>query len=436
MLSCSLKKAYFLSILSVFLYTNAFSSIDSLKKKHKTNLFSKDYWTEINWKQKNITKDSTKKTKAWIRTAILFDEWNFAAFVWNPQTVIPFYFNGRPALDYVINKNVRLKVQRVTQSHVQIRIKKQNLWILRDLLRIDQNDWGYIVSKHKTPLRTKPSSQSKITGYLSAGLKLTPIRFQNEFVQVEWKQKPHFIPFSYVISRLNFAEKIKVNADWKDILFVMDHWIKTTDHQFISIDQIEGIQGGRSLAYNMASKAYIRSQPHVQGDVLQIVEQLTPLSIIPQKRDSVPISQRVITTDQLFNRKVFDVASTKGLMLASANGIFKSSDGILWEKLALFENKNFPLAISPSGKIYIGPYRSTNDGESFHQYVRWDLIFNALKGNDIHAVSELSIKDIEFLNNNSRALRMTLQMGRDWSEKLRLTKVISYDEGLSWSPVK
>ena len=31
---------------------------------------------------------------------------------------------------------------------------------------------------------------------------------------------------------------------------------------------------------------------------------------------------------------------------------------------------------------------------------------------------------------------MTLQMGRDWSKKLRLTKVISYDEGLSWSAVK
>ena len=414
-------------ILLVFLHMKAFPSIDSLKQNH---------WTEVKWKQKDVAKGLTKKTRAWVQTATLFDEWNFAAFVWNPQIVIPFYLDGRPALDHIINKNTRLKVQKVTQSHVQVRIRRQNLWILKNLLRIDQNDWGYIVSKHKTPLRAEPSHQSKITGYLSAGLRLTPIGFQKEFVQIEWKQKQHFIPFSYVISRLNFAEKIKISKDWKDILFIMDHWVKTTDHQFISIDQVEGIQGGRPLVYNMASKAYIRNQPHAQSDMLQIVEQLTPLSIIPQKQVSIPIPQRVITTDQLFNRKVFDVASKEKLMLASANGIFRSYDGILWEKFVFFENKNFPLAISPSGKIYIGPYRSANDGKSFHQYIRWDLIFDALKVNGIRAVSELSIKDIEFLNNNSRILRMTLQMGRDWSKQLRLTKVISYDEGLSWSPVR
>ena len=430
-------KSIYLIILAAFLYnTNALSSIDSSEKYSKINFFPKNHWAEINWKQKNIKKNTVKKTKAWIRSSVLFDEWNFAAFVFTTQTVIPFYTDGRPALNHVINKNTRLKIQKVTQNHIQVRIKRKNLWILKDLLRIDQSDWGYIVSKHKTPLRRGPSDQSKITGYLSAGVKLTPMRFQKEFIQIEWKQKPHFIPFSYVISRLNFAEKIKTSTDWKDILFVMNHWIKTTDNQFISIDQIEAIQGGRPLVYNIASKAHIRSSPHAQSDVLQIVAQLTPLSIIPQKRTSLPIPQRVITTDQLFNRKIFDVASKKGLMLASANGIFRSFDGILWEKFIFFENKNFPLAISPSGKIYIGPYKSIDNGKSFHQYIRWDLIFNALKSNGIRAVSELSIKDIEFLNNNNHTLRMTLQMGRDWSKKLRLTKVISYDEGLSWSAVK
>ena len=426
------KSIYFLIILPAFLYTNAISSIDSLKKSSKISLFSKNHWTEVNWREKN----STKTKKAWIRTSFLFDEWNFAKFVSSSQTIVPFYSDGRPALDYIINKNIRLKVQKVTQNHVQVRFKKQNLWVVKDLLKIDQNDWGYIISKHKTPLRKKPSRKSRVTGHLSAGLRLTPMSFQNGFVQVEWKQKPHFIPFSYLTSRLNFAKKIKTNADWKDILFIMDHWIKTTDHQFISVDQVKSIQGGRPLAYNMASKAHIRDESHTQSVVLQTIDWLTPLSIVPQKQAAIPIPQRVITTDQLFNRKVFDVASTQGLMLASANGIFRSYDGISWEKFNFFENKNFPLAISPSGKIYVGPYRSIDDGQSFRQYIRWDLVFTALKVNGIHAVSELSIQNIEFSNNSSHVLKMTLQMGRDWSKKLRLTKVISYDEGLSWSAIK
>ena len=432
-----LKKMHFLFILlcsfhigtSVFLKSYAFSSID----------FSRDplenHWTEINWRKKELKKGLIK-TKAWIRTSALFDEWNFATSVLSSQTVIPFYSDGRAALNYVISKNTLLKVQKVTTSHIQTRIKRQNLWISKDLLKINPYQWGYLVSKHKTPLREKPSGKSKIIGYLPAGLRLTPLSFQKEFVQIEWKQKQHFIPFSYVISRLNFAKKVQVNTSWKDVLFVMGHWIKTTDHQFISIDQVKGMQGGKSLAYNMASKVSIRDKPQTQAAVLQIIDQLTPLSITKQKPVALPIPQKVITTDQLFKRKIFDVASTKRLMLASANGIFRSSDGISWEKLIFFENKDFPLAISPSGKLYIGPYRSIDNGKTFHQYIRWDLIFNALKSNGIHAVSELSIKDIEFPNNSSQTLKMTLQMGRDWSKKVRLTKVISYDEGKSWSSTK
>ena len=425
-------KSIYLIILSTFLYTNAFSAIGSSKIYSQKSPVLKNDWTEINWKKKG----ATKAEKAWIRTSVLFDEWNFAAFVLTTQTVIPFYSDGRAALDYIINKNTRLKVQKVISGHVQVRVKGQNLWILKDLLEVDPNDWGYVVSKHRTPLRKKPLNESKATGYLSSGLRLTPIRFQKEFIEIEWRKQPYFIPFSYVISRLNFAKKIKLNTGWKDILFVMDHWIKTTDDQFVSIEQIQGIQGGRSLAYNMASKAYIRSDSHIQSNVLQTISPLTALSVISQSRNSVSVPRRVISTDQLFSRKIFDVASAKGLMLASANGIFRSHDGISWERLSFFENKNFPLAISPSGKIYVGPYRSINDGKSFDQYIRWDLVFDALQADGIRAVSELSIKDIEFLNNSSRILRMTLQMGRDWSKKVRSTKVISYDEGISWSAMK
>ena len=420
------KSIYFI-VLSAFLYTNAFSAIDPLNSQIKPNL-----WTEVNWKREG----SKKAEKAWIRTSVLFDEWNFTAFVLTTQTVIPFYPDGRAALDYVINKNTRLKVQKVTSSHVQVRVRRQNLWILKGLLEIDPNDWGYVVSKHKTPLRKKPLNELKVTGYLSSGLRLTPIRFQKEFIEIEWRKQPHFIPFSYVVSRLNFAKRIKLNTGWKDILFVIDHWIKTTGDQFVPIEQIQGIQGGRSLAYNMASKAYIRSDSHIQSSILQAIDPLTPLSVVSRGRQSVSVPQKVITTDQLFSRKIFDVASAKGLMLASANGVFRSHDGISWEKFPFFGDKNFPLAVSPSGKIYVGPYRSINDGKSFDQYIRWDLVFNALQANGIRAVSELSIKDIEFLNNSSYTLRMTLQMGRDWSKKVRLTKVISYDEGVSWSAIK
>lgn len=437
-----IKIYFFIILFFLFSQTAAFSSIKTSSPMRslisaQSALFladnPKSHWALVK-KARGTVKDSTEKSKAWINRSVLFDEWNFAKYVWNPHTVIAFYPNGKPALDHIIKKNTRLTIQKVTPTHIQVQIKKQKLWILRDLLKIDPSHLGDLVSKHKTPLREKPYDKSQITGYIKAGIRLTPISFQKNFVQIKWNKKNYFIPFHHTISRLNFAKKVKVGQDWKDILFSMGHFIKTTDGQFVSIDQVQGLQGRKSLAYNMASKAYIRDRP--QGQVIQVIHQFTPLFIVNQKQIPHQRSQRTITTDQLFERKVFDVASARHLMLASANGIFKSFDGSLWERLTFFENKNFPLAISPSGKLYIGPYRSTDHGKTFHHYIRWDLVFNALKANDIHAVSELRIKDIEFLNNNDKMLQMTLHIGRDWSEKIKLSKVISYNEGLSWRPTK
>ena len=171
----------------------------------------------------------------------------------------------------------------------------------------------------------------------------------------------------------------------------------------------------------------------MKGQIIQTLSPFTPLLLIAKDHLQLHTKpQTVMTTHQLFDRKLFDVASTKGLMLASAKGIFKSYNGNLWQRLAFFEDKDFPLAISPEGKIYIGPYRSTDLGKTFQQYIRWDFVFDVLKSNGIHAVSELRIKDIEFLNHNAKKLRLTLNIGRDGSQKMKLAKIISYDEGMTW----
>lgn len=372
--------------------------------------------------------------QGWVRGSALFEEWHFAEYAWNPQKVIPFDNKGNPALNSIVNKNTRLQIKKVTATQVQL--TRSNLWVLRHLLRVFPYHWGYLVSQRKVPLRKEPSDTAEIMGFLSGGLRLTPIQFQGSYVQIEWKDRLYFIPFHNLLSRLNFAKKIKVGSDWKDVLFVMGAWVKTTDGQFVGLNQIEGMVGRSHLAYVMASQTAIRSQPQLQGSVLQVVQQFTPLAVLENKQLSHFISKRVITTDQLFARKIFDMASQERVMWASANGIFRSFDGNLWEKLLPFKEQDFPLVISPSGKLYVGPYRSLDDGRSFQQYIRWDLVFNALKGNGIHSVSELRMKDLEFLNQSDRTLKMTLHIGRDWKKKVKLAQVISYDEGASWHPIK
>ena len=285
--------------------------------------------SEVHWRQ---LQGDAQRPQRWVHGSALFDEWHFSEYAWTPEKVIPFYKNGSPALQHVIKKHTRLRIQKVTPTHVQI---TDDLWILRHTLRISPYHWGYLVTQHKTPLRRQPSSKAKITGHLSAGLKLIPLQFQDGFVQIEWDGHLHFISFHNMLSRLNFAKKIKVKDKWKNIEHVMGSWVKTTDGQLVAIGDIQGLMGGRSMAYVMASKTSIRSKPHNQAPILQTVPQFTPLSLVRIKR-SVQTSERLITTDQLFERKVFDVASQTQSLWASANGIFRSFDGHFWEKLAFF----------------------------------------------------------------------------------------------------
>lgn len=428
---------FFLNLAFFIVWTVDLSALTS--SSSPKNFMVHPYWQPIILHTEQlISVNPFKKSKQtlYVRRSALFDEWNFAEYTWTRQKVIPFYSNGTPALNKVIEKNTRLRIQKVTPTHVQV--TRGNLWILRQSLMIFPNHWGHFVSKHKTPLRGRPSMDSRIKGYLSSGLKLKSLGFRNGFVQIQWKGQTFFIPFHDVLSRLNFATQIKVNDTWQDILFVMGAWVKSTDGQFVPLNLIQGIKGGRSLGYVMASRTFLRSQPHAKAQVLLTLPQFTPVMlskrVFKERLPSKSRSLRLITTDQLFERKVFDVASQNHFMWASASGIFRSFDGNSWEKVVFFKNQDFPLAIAPSGKLYVGPYKSIDRGKTFQQYIRWDLVFDALKEGGISAVSHLGIKDIEFLENNDQVLKMTVQIGRDGTQKAKLAHVISYNEGGSWHP--
>ena len=421
--------------LYIFLFDHSLSfALPSHRSSYTINshILEDNAWTQIYWEH-----PKNKPSNAWVPSRVLFDEWHFARYAIASQMIIAFYPDGSPALNYIINKKQRLKIEKVNPIYVQVEFQQQKLWILRYQLAIDFEDMGYLVSKNKIPLRQAPSHKSKVIKYLKPGLRLIPLNFQKGFAQIDWQNKPYFVPLSHVLSRLDFIKKVKINKQWKDVLFVMGHFIKTTDNQFVSISQIKGMQGNHSLAYTMALKTYIRKKPDKKGQIIQTVSQFTPLALVIKDHLKLHLksqikSQLMMRTHQLFDRKLFDVASASHIMLASAKGIFKSYDGNLWQRLVFFEDKDFPVAISPTGKIYVGPYRSTDQGKSFQQYIKWDLVFNALKTSGIHAVAQLRIKDIEFLNHNEERLRVTLNIGRDWSQKMKLATIISYDEGKSW----
>jgi hypothetical protein len=100
-------------------------------------------------------------------------------------------------------------------------------------------------------------------------------------------------------------------------------------------------------------------------------------------REDSPSPSSVLSTEGLLRRPVTSVAfhpKKDSLGIASAEGIYLSQDGIIWQKLHMFETKNYPVAINEEGHIFVGPYKSIDSGASFQPFLKWEMISGLSSG--------------------------------------------------------
>lgn len=135
-----------------------------------------------------------------------------------------------------------------------------------------------------------------------------------------------------------------------------------------------------------------------------------------------------VSTSDLLNRAIFDMVASEavpGLRFASAKGIFKSRDGREWSKIPKFEEKNYPLAVTKSGLILIGPYLSRDHGESFEQWIRWDRLVETVKTETGIPPARLRISNVTVIN--EKLFEVQLDVGRSSPVRMRTA-----DRGFKW----
>ncbi|MEK7355605.1 MAG: hypothetical protein AAB250_04105, partial [Bdellovibrionota bacterium] len=139
-----------------------------------------------------------------------------------------------------------------------------------------------------------------------------------------------------------------------------------------------------------------------------------------------------ITTADLFQRKIFDMAASKAipsLKFASADGIYRTADGDEWTKISLFGDQNYPISVASTGTVFIGPYVSEDHGETFQQWIRWDALVSVLseaQGGNPEG-KKLSIMEIKPQDSAGRRVRLKLDIGHEKS-----IQVVTDDQGMSW----
>jgi SH3-like domain-containing protein len=141
------------------------------------------------------------------------------------------------------------------------------------------------------------------------------------------------------------------------------------------------------------------------------------------------VSASFLTAD-IFSRKIFDMAASPelpNLKFVSAQGVFRTIDGITWQKLTPFKDENYPIAVARQGAIFIGPYKSLDHGESFESFLRLDRLSSALRERWKASPRSLKILAIRALDSEGQKLELSLDVGIEHP-----VRVQTDDQGGSW----
>ncbi|MDX9731721.1 MAG: SH3 domain-containing protein [Bdellovibrionales bacterium] len=138
-----------------------------------------------------------------------------------------------------------------------------------------------------------------------------------------------------------------------------------------------------------------------------------------------------LTSQDLRSRRVYDTARSRavpGLRFASAQGIFMSRDGKEWSLISKFGDKNYPLSVANNGHLFVGPYLSTDNGENFEQWIRWDRLVETLKRETGKPPAQLRLSKLKALDGEGLTLQLLMDVGHG-----KPLRILTKDRGQSWS---
>lgn len=299
-----------------------------------------------------------------------------------------------------------------------------------------------------------PASEKRACWVPTESLKpLARAQTRNAYI---FKKTPVFVlpgPHARRIGELRarrFIPVIKVQKDWVEIKYQGGSGFVRQEDAWTLEDL--GEKGARPLI----ASAPLRSAPLPYADLVTTLPDQAALEVIEakvqrwgqvriphlgdawwpiaedfddEKDPSSAVTERLLTED-LFSRKIFDMASSPAipsLKFASAQGVYKTTDGKEWVKIPLFKNENYPISIASQGSIFIGPYVSDDQGETFQTWIRWDKLVATLKARHVITPKQLQILEVRPEDATGRHLSLKLNIGLP--EPVRAT---TDDQGLTW----
>lgn len=265
------------------------------------------------------------------------------------------------------------------------------------LLQSKNEDSGYYINLIDTYLRKSSKLGSGIITTIPRLTRLEVIGIQKGWVEVKYNKQTGFADINHFVSRADFATlAFHPKHKWVTVTHRDNDFLVTSAQQKIPIKELWGMvtSAERAVIFDNSTRGIppLRSQVAI----VKPQAQLWGISRLPEHGDVWWQKSNLLLNNKLFEIKIVDEISTEQLIkrklysisfgakdsllgVASANGIYTTTDGIKWKPVAQFSDKNYPVSIHPDGAWFVGSYRSDDQGKSFDPFIRWDNLTKAIQ---------------------------------------------------------
>jgi hypothetical protein len=230
-------------------------------------------------------------------------------------------------------------------------------------------DWGYGFTRSSAEVRETSQASGKLILLLPSETRLKITANVGSWAQVSLDNSRGYVPMGQLITKIDFEGNpsacfnSSMNSEMK----------KEPAFGSAIIQRIPFLAKVKRLQTMKTHWGYARLRDH--GEVWWPMEKTKDgVPTTPPRKEQIP-------SGQLFQRQVQNMLQSPtdpNFWIASADGVYRSSDGNFWEKLQHFGADAPPIAFGPDGTLIVGTELSRNRGESFESFVRWEKALNEI----------------------------------------------------------
>lgn len=272
-------------------------------------------------------------------------------------------------------------------------------------------DLGFFITLRKTSFKLRPELNSNQIFTIKENVKFKALGFKNGFVLAQINQKLGYIDISECMSKFDFAKaayaphpKTKIKQ-WFYIKNRTFDQFETVDKITLSLANVEGIfpDSNKALVSSSDQSLPLWTSLQIKTDTNTNTwnrSQLKGHGIVYWQKKSALIqqAQNHLKIDDLLKKEISFVSfnpKNPRQAIASAKGLYITSDGENWSEIPQFKDYEGPVLFYNEFLIFVGNYKSIDGGKTFENYIQIEKLSGAISDRLGYDPKRLQVKKIK-----------------------------------------